>query len=154
MNVIEKVKKIAQDAIDSEDSGDYEKALYTIANIEAEKLSEDALRVAVEIVSHAWDWGIDEEDVAKIIQSFSDSQLSKELDRAEGLTEFARSIVEWSEAYAAKTFGEPEPAKVAEVCEQLGTNIQTIATMVLRNYTKPYGDMARRVLAKYQEEGE
>lgn len=64
----------------------------------------------------------------------------------ERLREFAESVVQWSKAYPKKIFTEPTPEQIDEVCKESGFRIDRIAGMVLRDFTKPWGIRAQKVL--------
>jgi len=59
---------------------------------------------------------------------------------------FTEDIVKWSEAYPTTIFHEPTPEQIDEVCKASGFRIDAISAMVLRAFTKPFGDKARDAL--------
>jgi hypothetical protein len=63
-------------------------------------------------------------------------------------SELAEAIVQWSESYPVSVFGDPTPEQVDSVCKSLGFRIDTIAAMVLREFTKNWGNRGREALAK------
>lgn len=74
----------------------------------------------------------------------------------EKMVELAENLVQWSEAYPADIWEEPTPEKVDAVCKTLGCRIDNITAMVMRRFTKPWGDKARKALVawqKFKEEG-
>ena len=62
------------------------------------------------------------------------------------LREFAEDVVNWSKAYPTAVFPEPTPEQVDEVCKTLGFRIDRISAMVLRAYTKTWGNKASAAL--------
>ena len=74
------------------------------------------------------------------------AELLDACDQLKKLCDFAEEIIKWSEAYPKDIFPEPTPEQIDEVCKQSGFRIDQIAAMVLRNFTKPWGDKAQRAL--------
>jgi hypothetical protein len=64
------------------------------------------------------------------------------------LREFAEDVLNWSKAYPVEVFPEPTPEQVDEVCKILNFRIDRISAMVLRAFTKTWGDKARAALGK------
>jgi hypothetical protein len=71
----------------------------------------------------------------------------------EELIDLADDIVKWSESYPVSVFGEPTPEKAQEVCEALGCTLDSFSAMVLRHFTKNWGNRARQALDALGEGG-
>lgn len=67
--------------------------------------------------------------------------------KVEELEEFARDVVKWSESYPVSVFGEPTPEQIDDVCKSSGFRIDKISAMVLRRFTKSWGEKALVALA-------
>jgi hypothetical protein len=67
--------------------------------------------------------------------------------RMERMRVAVEQFEEWSNAYPESIFPEPDPKKVHEVCLSMGMSIDAISAMVLRLFTKRFGDLARAALA-------
>ena len=63
------------------------------------------------------------------------------------IREALEEFVKWSEAYPVDVFHEPTPEQVDAVCKTLGFRIDAISAMVLRNFTKHFGDIAKQALS-------
>ena len=64
------------------------------------------------------------------------------------LRDLAEDLLKWSKAYPVSVFPEPTPKQVDDVCKSLGFRIDRISAMVLREFTKQWGDKARAALGK------
>ena len=64
----------------------------------------------------------------------------------ERLRDFAESVVQWSEAYPEDVFIPPTDEDISAMCLNLGMSLTRISAMVLRSFTKPWGDRAREAL--------
>lgn len=69
-------------------------------------------------------------------------------DRVDKLEKLAEDVRQWSDAYPTKIFHEPTPEEVRKVCDAMGVPLDCIAAMVLREFTKPWGDRARAALGR------
>ena len=103
-------------------------------------------------IEQAYDWlapklSIQEREALDIIYAEL-AALRAERDR---LREFADDVRKWSEAYPTNIFTEPTPEQVDAVCKTLGFRLDRIAAMVLREFTKPWGDAARAALGREGE---
>ena len=67
------------------------------------------------------------------------------------LAEFAQEVVQWSEAYPTKIFHEPNPEQVNAALNQIGMTFDCFSAMVLRAFTKPWGEKARTALKAHEE---
>jgi hypothetical protein len=74
--------------------------------------------------------------------------LEKRLSEA---VELAEEIKQWSEAYPKEVFYEPTPEQIADICDVSGTTLDSVSAMVLRNFTKQWGDRAKTFLSKHKE---
>lgn len=66
--------------------------------------------------------------------------------RVDRLEKLAEDVRQWSDAYPTKIFHDPTPEEVRKVCDAVGVPLDCIAAMVLREFTKPWGDQARAAL--------
>ena len=77
-------------------------------------------------------------------------QALDKIDRLEAeneqLRDFVESVVQWSEAYPVDVFTPPTDEDINSMCLNLGMSLTRISAMVLRSFTKPWGDRAREAL--------
>lgn len=85
-SLYERETKIRSDYVDHEYGGTIYTHAYVewlekrLAAIEAEKLTEDALKLANEIFDNAWDWAIYPCDIAKMFEQYAESYHQKKLE--------------------------------------------------------------------------
>jgi len=78
-------------------------------------------------------------------------------ERIANLREFIEDLINWSRAYPESVFHEPTPAQVDAACNSLGFSIDSISAMVLRRFTKRWGERATNIaslLDDMEREGE
>jgi len=91
-------------------------------------------------------------DYRESIERESADEIAALKARCDELLEFANAVVRWSEAYPDCIFVEPTPEQVNEVCKNLGCRIDNISAMILRQFTKPWGDKARAAIANAEKD--
>ena len=64
------------------------------------------------------------------------------------LYDLALRIKDWAEAYPKHIFKEPTPDQIYAVCKELGFPIDRISASVLREFTVPWGKLAREALGE------
>lgn len=74
--------------------------------------------------------------------------------KLEAAIKFINGIKIWSECYPEEIFKEPDPKVLHEICKEAGTTLDAISAMVLRRYTKTWGEKAVKVLSKIEGDNE
>jgi|WetSurMetagenome_2_1015567.scaffolds.fasta_scaffold308333_3 hypothetical protein len=71
----------------------------------------------------------------------------KQEQRYAACVDLAEKVKQWAEAYPNDIFQEPTPAQCQEAFEKAGFSMTCFSAMVLRVFTKPWGDKATKALA-------
>jgi hypothetical protein len=94
------------------------------------------------------------DDAAKLIESrdaeIRADEARKQAERYAACVDLAEEVKRWAEAYPKDIFHEPTSEQCREAFEKAGFNMTCFSAMVLRLFTKPWGEKASKALAELE----